>query len=127
MEDNMHTSQHKLSRAEDSRGALGTTKTLAQQQQQQWSNPHVRETCDHTWGLGQQWIAAPAWIAATEPVAKGRRPTSARTRATGHLHGTARQNRRQAGEGRKVVRMQVRGRRPTSAHTTVVPLSEIVS
>jgi hypothetical protein len=37
------------------------------------------------WGLGQQWIAAPAWMASTLPVAKGRRPTSARTATMGVL------------------------------------------
>jgi hypothetical protein len=35
------------------------------------------------WGLGQQWIAAPAWMASTEPVAKGRRAMSARTQTMG--------------------------------------------
>lgn len=37
------------------------------------------------WGLGQQWMAAPAWMASTLPVAKGRRPTSARTATIGVL------------------------------------------
>jgi hypothetical protein len=34
-------------------------------------------------GLGQQCKAAPAWMARTEPVAKGRRAMSARTATTG--------------------------------------------
>lgn len=40
------------------------------------------------WGLGQQWMAAPAWMASTLPVAKGRRPTSARTATMGVLQTT---------------------------------------
>lgn len=37
------------------------------------------------WALGQQWMAAPAWIAETEPVANGSRPTSARSSSHGVL------------------------------------------
>mmetsp|Transcript_5064 Transcript_5064/g.11004 ORF Transcript_5064/g.11004 Transcript_5064/m.11004 type:complete len:223 (-) Transcript_5064:521-1189(-) len=37
------------------------------------------------WGFGQQWMAAPAWMACTLPVAKGRRPTSARSKVMGVL------------------------------------------
>jgi hypothetical protein len=33
----------------------------------------------------QQWMAAPAWIASTEPVANGRRPMSPRTATMGVL------------------------------------------
>ena len=33
-------------------------------------------------GLGQQWIAAPAWMAASEEVAKGSRAMSARSSST---------------------------------------------
>ena len=33
-------------------------------------------------GLGQQWIAAPAWMAASEEVAKGSRVMSARSSST---------------------------------------------
>ena len=33
-------------------------------------------------GLGQQWIAAPAWMAAREEVAKGSRVMSARSSST---------------------------------------------
>jgi transposase len=38
---------------------------------------HSRQRPPLTCGLGQQWMAAPAWMAATLPVGNGRRPTSA--------------------------------------------------
>lgn len=44
----------------------------------------------------QQWIAAPAWMASTEPVANGRRPMSPRTATIGVLQ----QCREQADTGR---------------------------
>ncbi len=33
-------------------------------------------------GLGQQWMAAPAWMAATDPVGNGSRVMSARSSST---------------------------------------------